>query len=201
MSNVFDFNAAAADANKRLEEEAQKQKDLYNEDCHVLAGEAAHKMGLLINDEENDARPALRAVNDVLNGIVPSQPALAPVEKERLEAEIEGLNEALDKAETVTDEERELLEAFRSGRVKRTDKGAWRDTEWSNLHPRTTPTPATPASTPVVVPAAAGTPAAAAPAAAKKVAAPVPSPAPAKPKGLAERAKAAAKQALANAKS
>jgi outer membrane biosynthesis protein TonB len=99
----------------------------------VLAGEAQLMIEELMKTPDVDDVPLLQTVVDVLHGKTPSVTASA--------------------TEPLSDEEQELIEASRSGRLVKTDNGSYRDKEWGKRERGTEPTKkAVPEPTPAVVP-------------------------------------------------
>lgn len=98
----------------RREAEQTKQNEELLRERSELYGEAQLKIEDLMAQLDVDDISVLRSVIDLLDG----------------------QTVAVTSAPVLSAEEQELLEVFRSGRLERTDKGAYRDKEWSKLHPR-----------------------------------------------------------------
>lgn len=133
-----------------------------------LAGEAQLKIEELMANVDIDDVSVLRAVNDVLNG--------------------QSVPERLPATPSLSDEEKELLNAFHEGRIVKTDKGSFRDTEWGKREraPKESVTDSEPTKKEEKVEASA------------EADSTKSEPAPTKPKGLVERAKDIAQKAVAN---
>lgn len=116
----IDITQAMSEAEARRKAADEERQQSEKTELNALVGDLLLDTQTMLGNNELDYSAKLgrlRGADAAINGAagtMPAQPSLS-------------------------DDEQQVLDAYRSRRLVKTDQGAYRDTEWSKLHPRPVP--------------------------------------------------------------